>query len=152
MMMRIGDVGAVSQVGDLLAFSLAVVLVLTLIYQVEVRAREDDDPEGTDWLQTAMAIRTWEVLDPDGDGVVDLDGITERIANAETPFPVENEVRINFILVNGSLELGFSNGEAIAEGITHEGDVIVHGFSVLVRTEGSVLPCLMNIMIFGGTE
>ncbi len=69
--MRIGDVGAVSPAGDLLAFSLAVVIIAALVVKVGVM---EEDREGYSKGPTILELtrlHDWSGFDPDSDGVLD---------------------------------------------------------------------------------
>lgn len=150
--MRIGDVGAVSHVGDLLAFSLAVVIVASLIYQVELGIWDEGSTDRTDWQIQVILIRDWEGFDPDGDGVIDLDNVQDRIAALDDSFPVPDEMVITFEMGNRTIDMAFSKGKILSGTIAPFDNALVHGCSVLVEFEGRIWPSIMNIMISGGIE
>lgn len=150
--MRIGDVGSVSHVGDLLAFSLAIVLVLNLIYQVEITGNDDQDVETSNWTLNMIMIKTWPVFDPNGDGVIDLDMIHKRLNATVEPFPIEGDLIVTFLMDEFTLEIAFEDGFFKPEPFLSLDNVIVHGSSILVEISGRVQPCLMELSIIGGIE
>ncbi len=150
--MRIGDVGTVSHIGDLLAFSLAVMLVMSLIYQVEVRNTDENDADRLDWQNILISIKGWVGFDPNEDGILELDGITERVVVIEDPFPISQKVIVSFIFQENEIQLNFVDGSIRSIPIVPSLDMFVHGCSVLVRSDGPIFPCLMKIAIIGGME
>jgi hypothetical protein len=150
--MRIGDVGTVSHIGDLLAFSLAVMLVMSLIYQVEVRNTDENDTDRVDWQNILISIKGWAGFDPNDDGVLELDGIIERIIGMEIPFPLNQKVIVSFIFQENKVQLNFVDGSMQSSPIVPSEEIFVHGCSVLVRSDGPIFPCLMKIAIIGGME
>jgi hypothetical protein len=69
--MRIGDVGAVSPAGDLLAFSLAVVIIAALVVKVGSAGDDKDDILGGPTISEVRSLHGWPGFDPDGDGTLD---------------------------------------------------------------------------------
>ena len=96
-----------------------------------------------------LTIRSWVGFDPDGDSVLDLDGIRDRITNTTEPFPTDNDVHVSFLFEGYCLDLAFSNGSLISDHNDPLDSLMIHGISVLVIFEGSLLPCLMQISIGG---
>lgn len=150
--MRIGDVGTVSHVGDLLAFSLAVILVLSLIFQVGEKAEEAEQAGNDEWVSLIISLRSWEGFDQDNDGIIDLDGIHERLSAIQEPFPTENEVHVSFLFEGDGLELHFLNGTLASNRSCPMENALTHGCSVLVEQRDSIIPCLMEISIAGGIK
>jgi hypothetical protein len=148
--MRVGDVGSVSQVGDLLAFSLALVLVMSMIYQIETVQCEDGGMEEFDWPSSIVSIRNWKGFDPDQDGIVDLTGIQERVKTSPNSFPIKDRTLVTFILEQNSFNLSFIDGHLMAGEMDLAIDSLIHGFPVVAEFEGNVSPCLMEVSIFGG--
>jgi hypothetical protein len=147
--MRIGDVGAVSHIGDLLAFSLSVVLVMSLIYQVEFSNKGYEAREEDDWISVIISIRSWTGFDPDQDGMVDLDGIHDRLSKFQDPFPFQFEVFVSFFVVECSFNMTFNEGSLISDGSDPSNNGLIHSCSILANYENSILPCLIRISILG---
>ncbi|MBN1540413.1 MAG: hypothetical protein JW939_09735 [Candidatus Thermoplasmatota archaeon] len=149
--MRIGDVGAVSHAGDLLAFSLAVVIVLSLIYGVGTIGSDEPDEGPVDWVFVLGSIRTWKGFDPDGDGILEMEAISCLDSIKRCPFPLNGDVTVFFRSVSISLGFHFSQGSLDSSVEMAEHRSIVHGCTVLIDNDDVVIPCIMEVSIYGGS-
>jgi len=150
--MRIGDVGAVSPVGDLLAFSLAIVIVVSLVYSVETLGSKDNDEDGEEWIYILMTVRGWVGFDPDGDGCMELRPISELGRDSTLEFPISGRVTVTFTMGNTDCNYRFIDGSldtAIRDPVHIS---LVHGCSVIVETAEEVVPALMEISFSAGDD
>ncbi|MGA1848257.1 MAG: hypothetical protein ACMUHB_02855 [Thermoplasmatota archaeon] len=134
--MRIGDVGAVSPAGDLLAFSLAVVMIVALVAKV---GTIEEDREGSSNGLTILEVNElhdWGGFDPDGDGVLD-------------PYPGTDTSDTQGVHVVGSVVARMVFGDDVVEhlfvdgrygGRVHDSKPIsrVVGITSLFESEGMV--------------
>ncbi|MBN1389481.1 MAG: hypothetical protein JXA22_02450 [Candidatus Thermoplasmatota archaeon] len=147
--MRIGDVGAVSHIGDLLAFSLAVVIVLSLTYGIGMM---ENDPAGetVDWVHVLSSIRTWKGFDPDGDGILETCTTFSTEDIQSTSFPLEGRVLVTFRSETFLIGFHFVDGEFERSKGAPQHDSMVHGCTVLVEDGTILIPCLMEVSLQGG--
>ena len=103
-------------------------------------------------LEILRAVRDWSLLDPDKDGVIDLDGIQERIRSSEEELQVTDDLIMEFLTPTLSVELFFSGGVLVDAYPISDRDVFIHGISVLVEIEGSLFPSLLNIKVMEVTS
>ncbi|MGA1865856.1 MAG: hypothetical protein ACMUFK_00145 [Thermoplasmatota archaeon] len=149
--MRIGDVGAVSCAGDLLAFSLAIVIVLSLIYGVGTMEGDGPEKDPVDWVFVLGSIRTWRGFDPDGDGILEMEAISSLDSFKSCPFPLSGEVTVAFRSVSFFLSFHFSQGFLDSSVGMAEHRSIVHGCTVLIDNGAVMFPCVMEVSIYGGS-
>lgn len=150
--MRIGDVGAVSPIGDLLAFSLAVVIVVSLVYSVGTNERNDTEKSEEDWTDILISVRGWIGFDPDQDGFLELRPPSDLVPESEVEFPVPGIVTVTFNMCD--MEYGYRFIDRSLDLDTPEPAhlSIVHGCSVIVETPDGVFPSLMEISVSAGDE
>lgn len=131
--MRIGDVGSVSPAGDLLAFGLAVLIVVGLgsgLYDARDPRPEDAVISGRE----LDSIRSWVGFDPDGDGDVDalsVISLVERGVSGE-PLPCRGDLIVgvewgtvehHLLFRDGIMEA--VEGDAAGSGVRHSLTVVV---------------------------
>ena len=87
--MRIGERGSLSPAGDLMAFGLTVVIVVSL-YSLMVGSISDEG-KGSELDPSVLgAIQDWSALDRDGDGVLEAQSVLDmRSGTSADPFPME---------------------------------------------------------------
>jgi len=134
--MRIGDVGAVSPAGDLLAFSLAVILVAALV--VKVGSTGDEDRAVFDG-PTEAEVRAFHLFT--GFDMND-DGVLEFQTGSNGPFtdrvPVEGTVVARMECQGSSIDHLFIEGEyaGVVPGATPVSRVV--GITSLFEYQGGV--------------
>ena len=142
--MRIGDVGTVSPSGDLLAFSMAVILVVSL----SIRLLDGNDGErqyrdfGPGEIELVLS---WGGIDPDEDGKIEFGNGQMEMDLGRGPFPIQ-----------GRIGLVVSNGEGSAESLFNDGKLVhpendrrisspVRGVPVMVEADGRTSPGTLSI-------
>jgi hypothetical protein len=109
--MRIGDVGAVSPAGDLLAFSLAVVIVAALVVNIGLVEDDGDGLLCCPGFTEIMALQKWSGFDPDGDGVLD-------------PYPNFHGQELQHVPVMGSIVARMVFGDESVEHLFADGEYV----------------------------
>jgi hypothetical protein len=134
--MRIGDVGAVSPAGDLLAFSLAVVIIGMLLMKIGAVEVYQDDSQNGPTVPEVKVLLQWNGFDPDGDGVLDpftnLDG-------PELPHvPVDGSLVVRMVFGEEEVEHLFVDGEYGGRVFNSTPISMVVGTTSLFRSRGLV--------------
>ncbi len=144
--MRVEDVGSLSPAGDLLAFSLAIILTFGLISTLSSSIHKEEGP--FPFEQILRSVMDWEFLDPDNDGLLELPSNTtfkesSRFIRSDISFLVR-------IRTEGS-DLSFSVIEGSPQTI-NEGFRVVsvtHSASVLIELDGVVQAGSLSICELG---
>lgn len=146
--MRIGDVGSISPSGELVAFALAVSVVLALsIYLTSLQEGEEPPVISAEEIRT---ISLWKGLDPDQDGLIMVkDG--ELVTDLEKwPFPLSG--RIGLVLSHNDLEMTWFCDEGVIIKNVEDFRISseVHGLSILIKTEDATIPGVLSLFRWEG--
>ncbi|MGA1872249.1 MAG: hypothetical protein ACMUHY_01130 [Thermoplasmatota archaeon] len=148
--MRIGDVGTVSPVGDLLAFSLSVLIVFSIIYGVRTSGADEEISNATDWVSTMVIIKEWEGFDPDHDGLIEPWNLDSGMGGDLPVFPFEEETMVTFRSDQRISHYHFVEGSIQPSTDDLLETSIVHGCPVLLDIDQVIRPGTMEISIFPG--
>ena len=146
--MRVGDDASISPAGDMMAFAIAVGLVLAGLSVIRSELdRKDSNIYGPKASEIEAAV-SWRGYDRDRNGLIEYEsimGITN--GSIESPvLPVDGYVNITIESPTFSHSIHFVNGYPIdgdCEILT--GDVIRHSLLVSVETENRLVPCVMIV-------
>jgi hypothetical protein len=150
--MRIGDVGSVSLSGDLLAFSLAVSIVLMLgLKAAEISSFEEEKENGVPLNEVDLLLE-WEGFDPDKDGLIEPYGPGSLEDNRKKMIPVKGNIGVSIEWNDTKIIHEFEEGFYIGTKENWGPDSQLHGFSVLIETRNGTFPGIMNFCYLEGSE
>ncbi|MFW3146992.1 MAG: hypothetical protein ACMUIE_09295 [Thermoplasmatota archaeon] len=149
--MRIGDVGTVSPSGDLLAFSIAVVMVVSLsIHLLDRNGGEhqfaDIDPKD---IELVLA---WRGLDPDENGAIEVSDGEIGLDPNKGPFPLPGKIGLAVRGREGGAESYFIDGDATSPGSVLKIGSPIRSVAILVEEKGRISPGTLSIFIWEGAE
>ena len=130
--MRVEDVGSLSPAGDLLAFSLALILTFGLISTLSSSIHKE---EGSfPFEQTFRSILDWEFLDDDGDGLLEL---PSNSTYEESSKFIRSDLSFIVRMRTDGSDLSFSVIEGIPQTLNEDLRVVsvTHSISVLIEVD-----------------
>jgi hypothetical protein len=138
--MRAGERGSISPTGDLIAFSIAIAIVLSLTWALRSMAPEE---AGSDRLTpgTISFFLSWPVWDMDGDGVLEESSIEGTGANLTVP--LDGSYLVNIEFSGKGYDFLFEHGRTMDMREVRIG--ITHSTAVLVASNGRTVPGSMSI-------
>lgn len=148
--MRSGDAGSISPAGDLFAFGICIVIVLSLSSMVPLLAGDGPGDEGLP-PRTLSAILAWRGWDRNGDGVLESESLREIFRSDGFGAPFDDDLVVVISYAQERFEFQFHEGDCRpCEG--QEGFGIRHSLRVLVEEKGEYHPGTMTVGRGGGPQ
>lgn len=113
--MRVEDAGSLSPAGDLLAFSIALILTIGILLSFEMRGSEEGPDDYRDEIKYLLES---DLMDPDNDGYIDfssdfLNGSTLNILDDDDHIVTleDNDSRITLFIIDGIISMDVTEFE-----------------------------------------
>ena len=140
--MRAGGRGSISPAGDLIAFGIALAIVVGLSGILPLMFPEPESDGGID-PEAISAFLSWSGWDRDGDGILEESSLDDQ-SNNERMIPLDGGYWVTLSFGDRDLIFLFEDGRISTDALAPDVS-LTHSVSILVRIGNDLVPGTMTI-------